>query len=86
MRKSDVDLPRFIDIMTGSRFAAPIYRTCDELIVEQRFLPAGLAMPLVLKDIHSVLAAAETIRVPMPAASLARGGPGCGALNGIYRS
>jgi 3-hydroxyisobutyrate dehydrogenase-like beta-hydroxyacid dehydrogenase len=34
MRKSDVDPARFIDIMTGSLFAAPVYRTFGELIVE----------------------------------------------------
>jgi 3-hydroxyisobutyrate dehydrogenase-like beta-hydroxyacid dehydrogenase len=72
MRKSDVDPARFIDIMMGSLFAAPVYRTYGELIVEQRFLPVRFAMPLGLKDIRSVLAAAETQRVPMPAASLVR--------------
>jgi 3-hydroxyisobutyrate dehydrogenase-like beta-hydroxyacid dehydrogenase len=72
MRKSGVDPHRFIDIMTDSLFAAPIYRTYGELIVEQRFQPPGFAMPLGLKDIRSVLAAAETQRVPMPAASLVR--------------
>jgi 3-hydroxyisobutyrate dehydrogenase-like beta-hydroxyacid dehydrogenase len=72
MRKSGVDPHRFIDVMTGSLFAAPVYRTYGELIVEQRFQPPGFAMPLGLKDIRSVLAAAETQRVPMPAASLVR--------------
>jgi 3-hydroxyisobutyrate dehydrogenase-like beta-hydroxyacid dehydrogenase len=72
MRKSGVDPHRFIDIMTDSLFAAPIYRTYGELIVEQRFQPPGFAMPLGLKDIRSVLAAAETQRVPMPVASLVR--------------
>jgi 3-hydroxyisobutyrate dehydrogenase-like beta-hydroxyacid dehydrogenase len=72
MRKSGVDPQRFVDIMTGSLFAAPVYRTYGELIVKQRFQPPGFAMPLGLKDIRSVLAAAETQRVPMPAASLVR--------------
>jgi 3-hydroxyisobutyrate dehydrogenase-like beta-hydroxyacid dehydrogenase len=72
MRKSGVDPARFIDIMTGSLFSAPVYRTYGELIVEQRFQPPGFTMPLGLKDIRSLLAAAETQRVPMPAASLVR--------------
>ena len=72
MRKSGVDPHRFIDIMTGSLFAAPVYRTYGELFVEERFQPPGFAMPLGLKDIRSVLAAAESQRVPMPAASLVR--------------
>jgi 3-hydroxyisobutyrate dehydrogenase-like beta-hydroxyacid dehydrogenase len=67
-----VDPQRFIDIMTGSLFTAPVYQTYGKLIVEQHFQPAGFAMPLGLKDIRSVLAAAEAQRVPMPVASLVR--------------
>jgi 3-hydroxyisobutyrate dehydrogenase-like beta-hydroxyacid dehydrogenase len=70
MRKSGVDPQRFIDIMTGSLFAAPVYRTYGELIVDQRFQPAGFAIPLGLKDIRSALAAAESRAVPMPVAGL----------------
>jgi 3-hydroxyisobutyrate dehydrogenase-like beta-hydroxyacid dehydrogenase len=58
--------------MTSSLFAAPVYRTYSELIVEQRFQPAGFAMPLGLKDVRSVLAAADARSVPMPVASLLR--------------
>jgi 3-hydroxyisobutyrate dehydrogenase-like beta-hydroxyacid dehydrogenase len=72
MRKSGVDPQQFIDIMTGSLFAAPVYRTYGELIVDQRFQPAGFAIPLGLKDIRSALAAAESRAVPMPVASLIR--------------
>jgi 3-hydroxyisobutyrate dehydrogenase-like beta-hydroxyacid dehydrogenase len=72
MRKSGVDPQRFVDIMTESLFAAPVYRTYGKLIVEQHFQPAGFAMPLGLKDIRSTLAAAEAQRVPMPVASLVR--------------
>ncbi|MEA2767943.1 MAG: hypothetical protein QOD93_905 [Acetobacteraceae bacterium] len=70
MRKSGVDPQRFIDIMTGSLFAAPVYRTYGELIVDQRFQPAGFAIPLGLKDIRPALAAAESRAVPMPVAGL----------------
>ncbi len=51
--------------MTGSLFAAPVYRTYGELIVEQRFKPLGFAMPLGLEDFRSVLAGAEAERVPI---------------------
>ncbi|MFL5253278.1 MAG: NAD(P)-dependent oxidoreductase [Rhodopila sp.] len=72
MRKSGVDPHRFIEVITNSLFAAPAYRTYGELIVEQRFQPAGFAVPLGLKDIRSALAAAEARAVPMPVASLLR--------------
>ena len=38
--------------------------------VQQKFQPAGFAAPLGEKDIRLTLAAAETLRVPMPLASL----------------
>ncbi|HTC37496.1 MAG TPA: NAD-binding protein, partial [Steroidobacteraceae bacterium] len=42
------------------------------LIAEQRFEPAGFAAPLGQKDIRLTLAAAETLNVPLPLASLLR--------------
>ena len=72
MRKSGVDPQRFIEVMTNTLFAAPAYRTYGALIVEQRYQPPGFAMPLGLKDIRSVLAAADARGVPMPVASLLR--------------
>ena len=72
MRKSGVDAHRFIEVMTNTLFAAPVYRTYGELIAEQSYEPAGFAMPLGLKDIRSALAAADAKGVPMPVASLLR--------------
>jgi 3-hydroxyisobutyrate dehydrogenase-like beta-hydroxyacid dehydrogenase len=59
MRKSGVDPHAFIEVMTGSLFDAPVFRTYGKLILEQQFEPPGFAMPLGLKDITSTLAAAE---------------------------
>jgi 3-hydroxyisobutyrate dehydrogenase-like beta-hydroxyacid dehydrogenase len=70
MRKADVPAPRFLEILTESLFSAPVYKTYGRLIVEEKYQPAGFRMPLALKDIRSVLAAAEAEAVPMPVASL----------------
>jgi 3-hydroxyisobutyrate dehydrogenase-like beta-hydroxyacid dehydrogenase len=72
IRKSDVDPQRFLAILTGSLFAAPVYETYGELILEEKYQPPGFTMPLGLKDIRAVLAAAEAKNVPMPVASLVR--------------
>jgi 3-hydroxyisobutyrate dehydrogenase-like beta-hydroxyacid dehydrogenase len=72
MRKSGVGPQRFLEILTGSLFAAPVYETYGELIVSERYQPAGLRMSLGLKDVRSLLAAAEAENVPMPVASLVR--------------
>jgi 3-hydroxyisobutyrate dehydrogenase-like beta-hydroxyacid dehydrogenase len=42
----------------------------DGLIAEGKFEPAAFAAPLGYKDIPLALAAAESLRVPMPPASL----------------
>ena len=72
IRKSDVDPQRFLAILTGSLFAAPVYETYGELILDEKYQPPGFTMPLGLKDIRGVLAAAEAKSVPMPVASLVR--------------
>jgi len=72
MRKYEVDPRRFLEIMTETLFAAPVYRTYGALIAEQKYQPAGFKMELGLKDLRSVLAAAEAKSVPMPVGSVVR--------------
>jgi 3-hydroxyisobutyrate dehydrogenase-like beta-hydroxyacid dehydrogenase len=68
--KAGVDPHRYLDLLTSTLFTAPVYKTYGGLIAERRFAPAGFAAPLGHKDIRLTLAAAETLRVPMPFASV----------------
>src|SRR6266852_5342884 len=68
--KAGVDRRRYLDVLTSTIFTAPVYKTYGGLIAEGRFEPAGFAAPLGHKDIRLTLAAAETLRVPMPFASV----------------
>ena len=68
--KAGVDGKKFLDIMTSSLFAAPIYRNYAGIIANHQFEPAGFKLPLGLKDNRLVLALAEEAAVPMPMASL----------------
>lgn len=70
--KGGVDRVHYLDFLTSTLFAAPVYKTYGDLIVRQKFEPAGFAAPLGHKDIRLTLAAAEALRVPMPIASLVR--------------
>jgi 3-hydroxyisobutyrate dehydrogenase-like beta-hydroxyacid dehydrogenase len=72
LRKSGVEPERFLDVMTSTLFAAPVYKTYGNLIAKEQFLPAGFKIPLGLKDVSLVLAAAGDARAPMPIASLVR--------------
>jgi 3-hydroxyisobutyrate dehydrogenase-like beta-hydroxyacid dehydrogenase len=69
-RKFGVDPHTFLDILTGSLFSAPVYRTYGSMIASDKFEPAGFKLPLGLKDNRLLLAAAEEAAVPMPMASL----------------
>ncbi|HEV7732051.1 MAG TPA: NAD(P)-dependent oxidoreductase [Candidatus Binatia bacterium] len=70
--KGGIDRQRYLDVMTSTLFTSPVYKNYGAMIVEERFEPAGFAAPLGQKDIRLTLAAAETLRVPMPLASLLR--------------
>ena len=70
--KAGINGRRYLDLLTSTLFTAPVYKTYGAQIAERRFEPPGFAAPLGEKDIRLTLAAAETLRVPMPLASLLR--------------
>jgi len=72
IRKSGVDPGKFLEVVTGTLFSAPIYRTYGAMIAADNFEPVGFRMPLGMKDNRLALAAAEAASVPMPMASLIR--------------
>jgi 3-hydroxyisobutyrate dehydrogenase-like beta-hydroxyacid dehydrogenase len=70
--KADIDQQVYVNLLTSSIFNVPVYETYGGLIAEGRFEPALFAAPLGFKDIKLTLAAAESLRVPMPLGSLLR--------------
>ena len=70
--KHGVEPRQLHELITGTLFAAPAYKTYGQFIVEGRFEPAAFKLPLGLKDVRLALAAAETVEAPMPLASLLR--------------
>jgi 3-hydroxyisobutyrate dehydrogenase-like beta-hydroxyacid dehydrogenase len=70
--KGGVDPHQYLDLLTSTLFAAPVYRTYGNLIADRKFQPAGFAAPLGLKDVRLTLAAAEALRTPLPLGSLVR--------------
>ncbi|MEY2159198.1 MULTISPECIES: NAD(P)-dependent oxidoreductase [unclassified Rhodanobacter] len=71
-RAYGVGAAEFLDVMTNTLFAAPAYQGYGKLIAEQRFKPAGFALPLGFKDVGLALAAGEAGRVPLPFAGVLR--------------
>lgn len=72
IRKSGIDPAKFLEVVTGTLFSAPIYRTYGGMIAADNFEPVGFRMPLGMKDNRLALEAAEAVAVPMPIASLVR--------------
>ena len=70
--KGGVDERAYLELLTSTLFSAPVYKTYGNLIVEEKFEPAGFAAPLGQKDVRLVLEAAEGLNVPLPLASLLR--------------
>jgi 3-hydroxyisobutyrate dehydrogenase-like beta-hydroxyacid dehydrogenase len=68
--KAGIDRRAYVDLLTSTIFTAPAYKIFGPLIADGRFGPAAFAAPLGYKDIRLALTEAETLRVPMPLASL----------------
>ena len=67
--KAGIDRRAYVEVLTSTVFTAPAFKIFGPLIAEGKFEPAFPA-PLGYKDILLALAAAESLRVPMPLASL----------------
>lgn len=72
LRKSGIDPRVGFDIFTNSLFDSRVHRTYGGKIVDERYSPPGMTVPLAVKDLRLALAEAETNSVPMPATSLVR--------------
>lgn len=70
VRKYGINPQQYLEFLTTSLFDAPAYKTYGTLIAQDRYEPAGFKLPLGLKDIRLTLAAAESMAVPLPVASL----------------
>jgi 3-hydroxyisobutyrate dehydrogenase-like beta-hydroxyacid dehydrogenase len=68
--KAGIDRAQYLDILTGTVFGAPVYKTYGGLITEERYHPAGFKAELGFKDVQLALEAAKDLKVPMPLASL----------------
>jgi 3-hydroxyisobutyrate dehydrogenase-like beta-hydroxyacid dehydrogenase len=68
--KAGIDRRAYVELLTSTIFTAPPYKIFGPLIADGTFESAAFAAPLGYKDIRLGLAAAESLRVPMPLASL----------------
>lgn len=71
-RKSGIAPEKFLEILTGTIFTAPLHQGYGGIIAREAYEPAGFAAVLGLKDARLVLQAADAAGVPLPIASVVR--------------
>lgn len=71
-RSYGVETAAFLDILTNTLFAAPVFKIYGGIISEKRYEPAGFPLPLGFKDVGLALKASEEAHVPMPFAGVLR--------------
>lgn len=62
----------FIDLITSTLFAAPVYKGYGAAIAQDHFEPAGFKLALGFKDVRLTMEAAEAVHVPLPIVSVLR--------------
>jgi 3-hydroxyisobutyrate dehydrogenase-like beta-hydroxyacid dehydrogenase len=68
--KRRIDSHLAFDVLTNSLFDSRVHKSYGRKIVDGRYSPPGMAVPLAIKDLRLAMAEAERTAVPMPAASL----------------
>ena len=71
-QKAGVARETFLDVFSKVFAHSPIFENYAKVIANQAYEPAGFKLSLGLKDLRLALAAAESLGVPMPQASLVR--------------
>lgn len=71
-RKYGIDPHEYVEFLTSTLFAAPVYKTYGGIIADEKYQPAGFKLRLGLKDVRLALASAEAVDVPLPFASTMR--------------
>ncbi len=70
LRKGGADSRLAFDVLTNSMFDSKVHKTYGGKIIEERYGAPNFPAPLAMKDLRLALAEAESLAVPMPAASL----------------
>jgi 3-hydroxyisobutyrate dehydrogenase-like beta-hydroxyacid dehydrogenase len=71
-QKGGISKQQLYEVLTGSLFDSPVYRLYGDILVNERYQPAGFAAPLGLKDMRLAGQAAEALKVPMPLLNVLR--------------
>ncbi|HEV8508434.1 MAG TPA: NAD(P)-dependent oxidoreductase [Chitinophagaceae bacterium] len=69
-KKSGVDSTAWINMITQTLFAAPVYINYSNILLKEMFQPAGFALKLGLKDANLVMSQSNEVKAEMPIGKL----------------
>jgi 3-hydroxyisobutyrate dehydrogenase-like beta-hydroxyacid dehydrogenase len=69
-KKSGVDAAAWVNMLTHTLFAAPVYINYSNLLLKEMFQPAGFALRLGLKDVNLVMEHSSEVKAEMPIGKL----------------
>ena len=69
-KKSGLDAAAWMNMVTQTLFAAPIYINYGNILLKEMFQPAGFALRLGLKDVNLVMEQSRKASAPMPIGEL----------------
>jgi 3-hydroxyisobutyrate dehydrogenase-like beta-hydroxyacid dehydrogenase len=69
-KKSGVDAGAWLNMVTQTLFAAPVYVNYGHILLKEMFQPAGFALKLGLKDVNLVMEQSHKVSARMPIGEL----------------
>jgi 3-hydroxyisobutyrate dehydrogenase-like beta-hydroxyacid dehydrogenase len=69
-KKSGIDGATWINMITQTMFAAPVYINYSNILLKEIFQPAGFALKLGLKDVNLVIQQSTEVNAKMPIGKL----------------
>ena len=82
-KKSGIDTHTWMNMITQSIFAAPVYINYGNLLVKEMYQPAGFTLRLGLKDVNLVMEQSREVNADMPIGQLMQRRFSEGIANGL---
>jgi 3-hydroxyisobutyrate dehydrogenase-like beta-hydroxyacid dehydrogenase len=82
-KKSGIDATAWMNMLTQSLFAAPVYINYSNILLKEIYQPAGFTLGLGLKDVNLIMEQSREVNAEMPVAQLMQQRFNEGVANGL---
>ena len=82
-KKSGIDTETWMNMITQSVFAAPVYINYGNILIKEKYMPAGFTLRLGLKDINLIMEQSHEVAAEMPIGQLMQKRFNEGIANGL---